>query len=149
MLTLVSIPFVPLSISPAYCTQTHVQTELQMAAVPHSLTWCTAEQRSEIHCDQYRPTGQEKTVSSYVSTSLRAGTECDFPTHKPVGYQPHCAHTPSAEAENFDYGIHLRDSFPILLAAPPWLSAQGQGAGEGVGWRGWTKVGAGCSTDPF
>lgn len=40
LLTLVTIPFVPMSISPAHRTLTPVQTGLQMAAVPQSLTWC-------------------------------------------------------------------------------------------------------------
>ncbi len=79
---------------------------------------------------------------------LRAGTKCDATTHKPVGYQPHCAHTPSTGAERCCYGTHLWDSFPVLLAVPPQLSAQGQGAGTSVGRRGWTGVGGG-STDPF
>lgn len=69
----------------------------------------------------------------------RAGTECDAATHKPLGYQPHCAHTPSAAAEHRCYGTHLWDSFPV----PPRLSAQGQGAGTGVGRRGWTGAGGG------
>lgn len=46
LLTLVSIPFVPMSISPAHRTLTPVQTGLQMAAVPHSLTWCRTVHRS-------------------------------------------------------------------------------------------------------
>lgn len=71
----------------------------------------------------------------------RAETECDAATHKPVGYQPYCAHTPWARAKRRRYGTYLWDSFLVPLVVPPRLSAQGQGAGTSVGRRGWTRVG--------
>lgn len=71
---------------------------------------------------------------------LRAGTECDAATHKPEGYQPHCAHTSPAAAERHCFGTPFWDSFLVLLVVPRQLSAQGQGAGTSVGWPGWTGV---------
>lgn len=65
-----------MSISPAHRTLTPVQTGMQMAAVPQSLTRCggpctTPQPALEIHCDQRRLTGQEKTASPYASTLER------------------------------------------------------------------------------
>lgn len=66
-------------------------------------------------------------------TPPRAEARRDNSTHNPSGVSNPL--TPPRQ------GTHLQDWLPIPLAAPPRLSAQGQGAGTSVGWRGWTMSG--------
>ncbi|KAK1906664.1 Myosin-1 [Dissostichus eleginoides] len=72
----------------------------------------------------------------YASTP-RAGTKCDAAIHKPVGYQPHCANTPSAGASL------LRDAplgfVPCPACAPAAVICSGPGSRnkrgtEGLDW---------------
>lgn len=146
-----------MSISPAHRTLTPVQTGLQMAAVPQSFNavWDRARLLSLLWksavTNVVRP--DKKRHCPLTPRPLRAGTECDAATHKPVGYQPHCAHTPSAGAERRCHGTPLWDSFPRPARGPAAVISSGPGSRDERGTEGLDRGGGVCvgggSTDPF
>lgn len=136
------------------CSNVHITSPLHTDACPNRTTngcrpaffnmvwdhaWLLSLLWKSTVTNAVRP--DKKRQRPLMPRPLRDGTKYDTATHKPVGYQPHCAHTPSAGAEWSCYETHLWDSFPVPLVVPPRLSAQGQGAGTSVGRRGWTGVG--------
>lgn len=141
LLTLVSIPFVPTSISPAHRALTPVQTGAQTlfsapcdCAALLSLLWKSAVTI---------PTGQEKTASPYASTP-----KGPVPSVTPLpaiqwGYRPPL-HPRSPWSSWLELnvavnGTHLWNSFPpcpaVVICSGPGSRGQAWDAGVGPGWR--------------
>lgn len=153
LLTFVSIPFVPMSISPAHRTLTPVQTGLQMAVVPLSLTWC-----GTMHCspacsgNPLWPTPSQRTRKDSVPFCLDPrrleASVTPLPTNR-WGISPFAPTLPWPERRVTVTGrtSEIRSPSQLRSRCGYLLRAREQGrawdGGVGPGWEG------GCSTDPF
>lgn len=141
-----------MSVSPAHCTLLSVQTGLPMAAIPHSLTLCGTMYCSPA-CSGYPvwPKPSDRTRKDNVPLCHTPWGLEPSVTPLPInewGISPFVPTLPWLEWSIAITGQNLWDSFPVLLAVPLQLSAQGQATGTSVGRKGLTGV-AGGSTDPF